>query len=72
MTPQATTLPARVLQKETSAPRAVPREDSRWTRPIFRPPPLVVHPARLEFPYSGTIHRTELLAPLSGSNTPAR
>jgi len=37
----------------------LPREDARWIRPTFRPPPLVVTPNLESFGYSGTIQRTE-------------
>lgn len=72
MTPQATLFRSRALRREPAVASVTPREDARWTRPIFRPPPLDVHPTRPEFPYSGTIHRTELLSGKPGQNSAAR
>ena len=48
------------------------REDARWARPIFRPPPLTVNPARPQIAYSDTIHRTELMAPLARASSEPR
>lgn len=38
---------------------AVPREDARWIRPTFRPPPLNIVPTPSELPYLGTIQRMD-------------
>jgi hypothetical protein len=60
MTPHEQNFRARPLPRE-AAPRAVPREDARWIRPVFRPPPLDVNPFVSEVPYLGTIQRTDAL-----------
>ena len=54
------------------AARAVPREDARWVRPVFRPPPLSVSTPRPQLAYSDTIHRTELMASIARASAPAR
>ena len=59
MTPQMLHLRARPLPHEIAAVRSIPREDARWIRPVFRPPPLQVNPGRPDFRYLGTIQRTE-------------
>ena len=61
MTLQNHSFHSRILDKEVAG-RAVPREDARWIRPVFRPPPLDVNPVRPELPYLDTIQRSELLA----------
>jgi hypothetical protein len=71
MTPQDPHFRAPPIIKEVAA-RAVPREDARWVRPVFRPPPLSVNPAGPQLAYSDTIHRTELRAFLSGESAEAR
>jgi len=58
MTPHEQNFRARTLPRE-AAHRAVPREDARWIRPVFRPPPLEVNPTVSEIPYLGTIQRTD-------------
>jgi hypothetical protein len=58
MTPQEQNFRARALPGET-ATKAVPREDARWIRPVFRPPPLEIIPALQEIPYLGTIQRID-------------
>jgi hypothetical protein len=57
MTPHEQNFRARTLPRE-AALRAVPREDARWIRPVFRPPPLEVNPFVSEVPYLGTIQRS--------------
>jgi hypothetical protein len=71
MTPQDQIFRAPPLVREVAA-RATPREDARWARPVFRPPPLTVQPARPQLAYSDTIHRTELSAPLAQDSSDAR
>lgn len=71
MTPQDQLFRAPPNSTEVAA-RAVPREDARWVRPVFRPPPLSVNPARPQLAYSDTIHRTELRASLPGESAEAR
>jgi hypothetical protein len=58
MTPKDQSFRARPLATEVAA-RAIPREDARWVRPVFRPPPLTVKPARPEMPYPDATQRTE-------------
>jgi len=71
MTPQDQIFRTPPIATEVAA-RAVPREDARWGRPVFRPPPLTVKPARPQLAYSDTIHRTELSAPLAQDSSEAR
>lgn len=71
MTPQDQHFRAPPLINEVAA-RAVPREDARWVRPVFRPPPLTAKPARPQLAYSDTIHRTELSASLTRESPEAR
>jgi hypothetical protein len=71
MTPQDQLFHAPPLIREVAA-RAIPREDARWDRPVFRPPPLTVNPARPQLAYSDTIHRTELMASLATGSSEAR
>ena len=59
MTPQPQTFRPRAQPADRAGTRAAPREDARWHRPVFRPPPLDVQPALPELPYLGEIHRTE-------------
>jgi hypothetical protein len=59
MTLHALNIHARPFPDGGGAVRATPREDANWSRPVFRPPPLEIHPFRAELPYSGTIQRTE-------------
>jgi len=63
MTKQAQTQRAHPLSTLRAATRVVPREDAAWSRPIFRPPPLDVAPARPEIPYLDAAPRTEPWAP---------
>jgi len=71
MTPHEHYFRARPLPREAAA-RAVPREDARWIRPVFRPPPLDIVPAIFEVPYLGTIQRTEPWLPSPRDNAVAR
>jgi hypothetical protein len=61
MTPHEQYFRARTLPRE-AAHRAVPREDARWIRPVFRPPPLEVNPSVSEIRYLGTIQRSDASA----------
>jgi hypothetical protein len=72
MTQQPQQSQARPLRSRMAAIRATPREDAIWNRPVFRPPPLEVQPARPELPYLDTIQRTELWAPWPRESTPCR
>jgi len=64
-TPHAITFRARPPQEVPAAISAIPREDARWIRPTFRPPPLqIVTPSLVAFGYSGTTQRTEPWASL--------
>jgi len=63
MTKQAQTQRARPQPISREATRAVQREDAAWSRPVFRPPPLDVSPARPEIPYLDATSRTEPWAP---------
>jgi hypothetical protein len=65
MTPHTATFRARPLLKQTAATRATPREDARWVRPTFRPPPLDIQPVPDVLSYLETTHRTE---PWAGSS----
>jgi|GEM_PF-4463757 len=72
MTKHAQTLDARPLPNLRAAVRAAPREDAIWSRPVFRPPPLDVHPARPEIPYLDAASRTEPWAPWPRASASAR
>jgi hypothetical protein len=59
MTPQLPLFRVRPLGTDPAA-RALPREDARWVRPTFRPPPLEeILPIQDLGSYLGTIQRTE-------------
>jgi len=67
-TPHAVSFRARPLLTDPVAiyaPYTPHREDARWYRPTFRPPPLDVQPVAPVLPYSDTIQRTSPWAPLS-------
>jgi hypothetical protein len=75
MTPQPHTTGPRAQPLDRASVRETPREDARWYRPVFRPPPLDVEP-RPEFSdlgtsYVGFVQRTELSAP-APAKTPAK
>jgi hypothetical protein len=72
MTPQAIHFRARPLPHEIAEVRSVPREDARWIRPTFRPPPLEVNPAVPVMAYWSTIQRTEPWALASRDSASAR
>ena len=62
MTPQLPLFRVRPLGTEPAA-RALPREDARWVRPTFRPPPLEeILPIQDLAAYLGTDQRTQPFA----------
>ena len=67
MTPNPQHFRPQPLPQEIAEVRAVAREDARWVRPVFRPPPLRVQPVRPDWPYVD-IQRTEPWAPLPREN----
>jgi hypothetical protein len=58
MTPQHSDI-QRPRPLTSAGHRAVPRADARWDRPIFRPPPLLVSPAKPVLPHSVASHLTD-------------
>ena len=68
MTPQPQTSGPRAQPLDRAGVRKTPREDARWYRPVFRPPPLDVDPhpeaPDLGTTYVGFVQRTELSAAL--------
>jgi hypothetical protein len=71
MTLHAHTFRARQTTVDTGA-RAIPREDARWVRPTFRPPPLDIQPVRPEMSHLGATQRTEPWAPPLKASFPSK